>query len=153
EGGVVPLHPASQPRPLGRLANRSPLPRDLPAFTDREQSTRELAEVIANGERLAVLSGQVGVGKSALAVHVAHELSEAFPDGCFFVRLRAEDGAGRAAHQVLAQLLRTVAASGAVSEPDDLTVSWERWLATHRALVVLDDARRAADVRHLIPGT
>jgi hypothetical protein len=53
-----------------------------------------------------VLVGQGGVGKTALAVHVAHILRAFFDDGQLFVDMRAEDGAPLAPSDVLARFLR-----------------------------------------------
>jgi DNA-binding SARP family transcriptional activator len=137
--------------PLRRLASLSLLPHDLAAFTGREAATTELTAAFAGGERLAVLAGPVGVGKTTLAVHAAHELRGRFPDGCFFARMRAADGSPRPRPRVLAQLWWAVTESGTASPPAELGESWQRWLATHRALVVLDDARGESEVRPLLP--
>jgi DNA-binding SARP family transcriptional activator len=145
--------PAAGPRPAGeparRLASFSLLPRDLPCFTGREAGTGALARAFAGGERLAVLSGPVGAGKTALAVHAAHRMRGQFPDGCFFARLRAPDGTARPLREIVAGLWWAVpesAVAGAAGPAE-----WRRWLATRRALVVLDDARREAEVRPLLP--
>jgi DNA-binding SARP family transcriptional activator len=143
----------ADPRPPGeavrRLASFSLLPRDLPCFTGREPATWELTGAFAAGERLAVLSGPVGAGKTALAVHAAHQLREQFPDGCFFARLRAPDGTARPLPEIVAGLWWAVPESAVGGAAD--AAEWQRWLATHRALVVLDDARREAEVRPLLP--
>jgi DNA-binding SARP family transcriptional activator len=149
DGAATQLRP--QGGPLRRLAALSLLPRDLAAFTGREAGTAELTAAFAGGERLAVLAGPVGVGKTTLAVHVAHQLRARFPDGCYFARLRSADGTPRSPQQVLAQLWWSATESGTASPPEGFPESWQHWLATHRALVVLDDARRESEVRPLLP--
>jgi DNA-binding SARP family transcriptional activator len=144
-----PRRPAGEP--LRRLAALSLLPPDLACFTGRESCLRDLSEAFTDGERLAVLAGPVGVGKTTLAVRAAHLLSSQFQDGCCFVRLRGEDGTPRPLPQVMSQLWWAAPESGPAGQPADVAQAWQRWLATHRALVVLDGARREAEVRPLLP--
>ncbi len=147
--------------PPGRTAAGSPdrpavppslLPWDLPVFAGRAEQTRQLTDALVNGSnRLVVVTGLLGAGKTALAVHVAHNLSDSFPDGRFFIRLRDDEGALRPLDEVVSQLMWAV--TPAVT-PDPLPTgprAWQLWLARHRALVVLDDARKEQDVRPLLP--
>jgi DNA-binding SARP family transcriptional activator len=143
------LRDADQPQAARHDATFSLLPRDAAAFTGRQAQIATVAAAFAAGERLAVLAGTVGIGKSTLAVRVAHEVRDQFPDGCFFARLRASDGAERPARHVLAQLCWP-ANPGLAGRGGDAW-SWRRWLAGHRALVILDDARRESAVRPLLP--
>ncbi len=74
-------------------ATETPLPRQLPApppsFAGR---VRELAALSA--DRLTVVSGTAGVGKSALALHWAHQVADEFADGLLYVNLRGFDPGG-----------------------------------------------------------
>ncbi|MEV4447186.1 AfsR/SARP family transcriptional regulator [Streptomyces mirabilis] len=70
------------------------LPGGLPDFTGREEEAAELAARLTadrSGPAVAVISGPPGMGKTALAIQVAHLVSDRFPDGCAFVDL-TEDG-------------------------------------------------------------
>ncbi|WP_225848877.1 BTAD domain-containing putative transcriptional regulator [Streptomyces sp. HPF1205] len=149
--------PAAEPRPAAAGPRREAAPNLLPcdphAFTGRAAATRHLADALARGgNRLAVVTGPLGTGKTALAVHVAHRLGDHFPDGRLFVRLRGEDGRPRPLEDVLRQLL--AAASPGRSQPPhgaDPRWAWQLWLTGRRALVVVDDARRESEVRPLLP--
>src|SRR5829696_8677125 len=48
------------------------LPSDLSDFTGREQEIKDLMKVMAEGNGRVAMGGMGGVGKTALAVHVAH---------------------------------------------------------------------------------
>ncbi|MFB7469555.1 BTAD domain-containing putative transcriptional regulator [Kitasatospora sp. NPDC056184] len=155
--------PAALASPAVREGPRDPcppphlLPTDPPAFTGRAAAARRLAEVLTGGAgRLAVLTGPLGAGKTALAVHAAHRLGGQFPDGRLFVRLRGDDGRLRPLEDVLRQLLAATAPAGRGGAPpaagrSDPRWAWQLWLTGRRALVVVDDARRESEVRPLLP--
>ncbi|WP_225860797.1 AfsR/SARP family transcriptional regulator [Streptomyces triticiradicis] len=105
--------------------------------------------------RVAVISGMAGVGKSALALHVAHGLRERFTDGQLYVNLHgATPGmTPLTAGQALAALLRDLGAEPrrVPEHPDAAAALLRSMLAPTRTLMVLDDAAHAAQVRPLLP--
>ena len=106
---------------------------------------------------LCVLSGMAGVGKTALALLWARENSARFPDGQLFVDLRGFDPEGTAMSP--AEALRVILeAFGLPGERiplnlDPLSGLYRSVLAEKRVLLVLDNARNAAQVRPLLPGS
>ncbi|MFJ4278610.1 BTAD domain-containing putative transcriptional regulator [Streptomyces massasporeus] len=104
----------------------------------------------------AVISGMAGVGKSALALHVAHQLAERFPDGQLHVHLHgATPGmTPLAPAQALTTLLRDLGTEPCriPEEPEAAAALLRSLLAPTRTLLVLDDAASAAQVRPLLPG-
>uniref|UniRef100_UPI0034E00D79 NB-ARC domain-containing protein n=1 Tax=Streptomyces flavofungini TaxID=68200 RepID=UPI0034E00D79 len=107
---------------------------------------------------VVVVAGMAGVGKSALAVEVAHRLREEFPDGQLYINLHgATPGmTPLTPGQALASLLRDLGAeprhtpeSGA--DPSAASALLRSLLASTRTLLVLDDAATAAQVRPLLP--
>ncbi|MFJ2771156.1 tetratricopeptide repeat protein [Streptomyces sp. NPDC087300] len=99
-----------------------------------------------------------GVGKSALAVHVAHGLRAEFPDGQLYVHLHgATPGmTPLTPAQALASLLRDLGAEPRRATEDDedpaaASALLRSLLAPTRTLMVLDDAATAAQVRPLLP--
>ncbi|MFG2477965.1 BTAD domain-containing putative transcriptional regulator [Streptomyces fagopyri] len=156
DGGApaVPARPLS-PRP-------AQLPPPPPHFTGRGDVRDELGLVLDTDRRLrlpvpavAVISGMAGVGKSALALHVAHGLRERFPDGQLYVNLHgATPGmTPLTPGQALAALLRDLGVeSRRIPElPDAAAALLRSTLAPTRTLMVLDDAAHAAQVRPLLP--
>jgi tetratricopeptide (TPR) repeat protein len=100
-----------------------------------------------------VLSGSPGVGKTALAVHIAHTLAPDYPDGQLYARLRGADARSLSADAVIADFLRALGVAGSAI-PDGLAERAELFqsrLRDRRVLVVLDDAGSEQQVRPLIP--
>src|SRR5712691_3572037 len=64
------------------------LPYQLTSFVGREQEIAQLGE-LATAHRLVTLTGAGGAGKTRLALQVAGELLDAFPDGVWLVELAA----------------------------------------------------------------
>ncbi len=77
--------------PLRSLENRpTNLPLQRTPFVGREREIAEVAELLRQADiRLVTLTGTGGTGKTRLAVQVAAELLDDFPDGVFFVGLAA----------------------------------------------------------------
>ncbi|MEV5574096.1 tetratricopeptide repeat protein [Spirillospora sp. NPDC052269] len=147
-----PSPPAGTPRPP-----RNDLPRDVPDFTGRED---DLAAVLAavEADRLVAIDGMPGVGKTCLAVHAAHRLTPDFPDAQLYLDLHGftegrepldPDMALRALLAALDVPSEKIPQTGGV-EP--LAAFWRSELASRRAVVVLDNAAGADQVRHLLPG-
>ncbi|MET9576588.1 BTAD domain-containing putative transcriptional regulator [Streptomyces massasporeus] len=104
----------------------------------------------------AVISGMAGVGKSALALHVAHQLAERFPDGQLHLHLHgATPGmTPLTPAQALTTLLRDLGTEPCriPEAPEAASALLRSLLAPTRTLLVLDDAASAAQVRPLLPG-
>ncbi|WP_159001441.1 AfsR/SARP family transcriptional regulator [Streptomyces sp. SBT349] len=131
--------------------------RDNPDFTGREEELRVLlGETRGTALPLYVVHGMPGIGKTTLAVRAAHLLRERFPDGSLYVDLRAfnrERQPPRDPSDALAALLHAIGADDKLPATlDERSARWREALAHRRVLVVLDDARDAAQVRPLLPG-
>ncbi|MEV4599877.1 BTAD domain-containing putative transcriptional regulator [Amycolatopsis sp. NPDC049253] len=136
-----------------RTALGTQLPRDLPDFVGRGAEVRQVVDEFSGsrGHDVVVVTGPVGAGKSAFAVHTAHLLADAFPDGRFLLDLRAPDGTAKPAATVLAELLELLGL-GAVPSARRALAVWRTWVADRRMLVVLDNAVGEDVVRALLPG-
>ena len=104
---------------------------------------------------VATICGRPGVGKTTLAVHVAHRVCEVFPDGQLYVNLRGIEAEPADPSQVLARFIRAFGVEGQAI-PGDLDERAELFrglTATRRVLVVLDNAANERQVRPLLPGS
>jgi hypothetical protein len=109
---------------------------------------------------VVAIDGMAGIGKSTLAVHMAHRIGSEFPDGQIFLRLHAHDPYEEPVDPatVLGRLLR-VTRSASASLPADYfqpgtlemqAALWHEETAKRRLLIISDDA--ASQDQPLIPG-
>ncbi|WBQ02447.1 AfsR/SARP family transcriptional regulator [Kribbella sp. CA-293567] len=151
--------PAPEPEPAASEGWRAhwQLPADLSDFVGRENLIHDLRSRLRDSAAMpiVVVSGPPGVGKSALATHLGHRLREQFPDGHWHVRLAGASGAPREPFDVLGELLGLtgIDAYELPANLDARSALLRSTLADRRVLLVLDDARDAAQVRPLLPGT
>lgn len=149
------LDTAPGPALLNAITPVCQLPLDLPDFTGRTTLVDELTQKITDRDTPAVvvLSGPPGVGKSAIAVRVAHLVRAAFPDGQLHMDLAGTAAAPRRPVDVLPELLRAVGHTEIPRGLAERAALLRSALAGRRVLVVLDDAANAAQVAPLLPGT
>ncbi len=151
--------PSRPPAPPGV---RFSLPPDTAAFTGRGGELDRITTAVASAAEargvvaVGAIDGMPGVGKTALAVRVAHVLSDRFPDRQLFIDLHAHTPGWEplAAEDALAGLL---AAAGVDPKfvPGDLhgrAAMWRDRMAGQRALLVLDNAASSSQVAPLLPG-
>jgi tetratricopeptide (TPR) repeat protein len=143
----------AEPSTVDRPRRPAELPPPPAGFTGRSTDLDAVGAILARGARVVAVSGPPGAGKSTLALRLAHERRGDHPDGQLFASLRGADAPVLPA----AVLSRFLAALGAPEEErrgttDDLAARYRSYLADRRVLVLLDDARDAAQVRPLLPG-
>ncbi|WP_370413322.1 BTAD domain-containing putative transcriptional regulator [Streptomyces fradiae] len=152
--------PVEEPAPAAApVARPAQLPATVPDFTGRAAFVRELSDQLATAEgsvmAVSALAGIGGVGKTTLAVHVAHEARPHFPDGQLYVDLQGAGARAAAAEAVLGAFLRALGTpdSAIPDSLDERAALYRSTLDGRRVLVLLDNARDAAQIRPLLPGT
>ncbi|MDI9836015.1 BTAD domain-containing putative transcriptional regulator [Streptomyces sp. KAU_LT] len=152
-----PSSPAAEP--AAAPVRPAQLPATVPDFTGRASFVSELSDVLSSAEgrvmAVSALAGIGGVGKTTLAVHVAHQARAAFPDGQLYVDLQGAGPRAAEPETVLGSFLRALGTADAAI-PDSLeerAALYRSVLDGRRVLVLLDNARDAAQVRPLLPGT
>lgn len=149
----------SVPPVMSATAPPHSLPRDIGSFVGRSRELSQLLQEAGRGDvvTIHVITGMGGIGKTALAIHAAHELTPQFPDGQVFLRLSGHSSGEQPARpaDALASLLRAVGAGGQQLPADleDRVLLWRSWLAGKRVLLLLDEAIDNGQVLPLLPGT
>jgi DNA-binding SARP family transcriptional activator/tetratricopeptide (TPR) repeat protein len=132
------------------------LPPSASDFCGRATETETLAAALRRGSvsaPVAGVTGPPGVGKSTLAIRVAHLVSDHFPDGQLYVDLAGTSEHPREAGEVLTELLHAFGITGA-GLPSQVTARsalYRSQLAGRRVLVVLDDAASVSQIVPLLP--
>jgi tetratricopeptide (TPR) repeat protein/transcriptional regulator with XRE-family HTH domain len=162
QGGEEPDDEATAREPVART-----LPRDIGSFVGRETELRKLLDAaddvaLAKGiGGLFTIEGMGGIGKTTLAVHAAYKIMEEFPgefpDGHIFLDLRgySQGLPALTAHQALRALLLMLNVSNE-KIPDDRALREQLYRSTvadKSALIILDNAYEAAQVKPLLAGT
>ena len=162
---MPPSHPAhgdsAAPPPRGPAQ----LPADIAAFTGRADQVRQALSALSSTPGtiesglpvpvVSVISGAAGAGKTALAVHVGHRLRAAYPDGQLYTGLGGSGSSPRDPGDVAGSFLAALGVDAAAipQDPDAREAAYRSALSDLRVLIVLDDAKDAAQVRPLIPGS
>jgi tetratricopeptide (TPR) repeat protein/transcriptional regulator with XRE-family HTH domain len=151
-----------------RPGRAAPVPRQLPAavmgFAGRAAElavlTRILDDAAAGAPGTVVISaigGTAGVGKTALAVHWAHQVAGRFGDGQLYINLRGFDPSGipATAGEAVCGFLDAlgVPAQRIPPLPEAQASMYRSVLADRKMLIVLDNARDEQQVRPLLPAS
>ena len=161
QGRPTPAVESLDVRPSAPPASPNSLPASTADFTGRKALLRELrrtcAEPAAVALAISAISGMGGVGKTALAVRLAHDLKAAYPDGQFFINLNGFTPGlepvtpQRALFNLLSQA--EVPIESIPRDTDTASAVWRAQLAGKRCLVLLDNVAAAEQVRPLFPGS
>ncbi|MFD0891905.1 AAA family ATPase, partial [Streptosporangium algeriense] len=132
-----------------------------PGFAGRRTELAELDLLLgedtpAAGPRIVSLQGTAGSGKTALAVHWAHRISDRFPDGQLYLDLHGygpEPPVDPA--KALETLLRALGtpAGRIPAGLDERSALFRTLLSGRRTLLMLDNAGSSEQIRPLIPGS
>ncbi|MGV9321382.1 BTAD domain-containing putative transcriptional regulator [Streptomyces sp. NPDC003660] len=172
--GELDTLPRSAPGPASGMPTVPAPPVMIPPssadFIGREREFGELCmrltPATANGRavfraRRLLITGMPGVGKTALALRVAHTMASEFPDGLLYARLRADDGTVADCGEVLVTLLRALGETsenlltpdGEPARTEDLVHRYRTRTAGRKLLILLDDATNELQLEPLLPAT
>jgi tetratricopeptide (TPR) repeat protein/transcriptional regulator with XRE-family HTH domain len=149
-------------RPSGLIARPFDLPGMPMHFSGREAELATLLRLLTPRRQrrdvpIVLLHGLGGVGKTALAVAAGHRLRESFPDGCLFMALYgyAVDRPAVPTAEALDSMLRRLGIPGRAipARPDERAALYRSVLQQRRMLIMIDDARRADQLRPLLPAS
>ncbi|NUT46157.1 MAG: tetratricopeptide repeat protein [Saccharothrix sp.] len=149
--GPCPPVPKQLPGAVHHFVNRAAELDKLNLFV-RSDSTSGTSGAVS----VVVITGTAGVGKTALALHWAHQVRHHYPDGQLYVNLRGYDpGEPITPGQALDRFLRAlgVPASAIPTDVETAAEAYRSIIADQRVLIVLDNAASVPQVRPLLPGT
>ncbi|MER6442210.1 tetratricopeptide repeat protein [Streptomyces sp. NPDC001185] len=144
-----------------------PIPRQLPVdtrhFVGRSDALTELGQALDDGSHhesgvvaITAISGTAGIGKTALAIHWAHQIARHFPDGQLYINLRGFDARSPVEPEQALHAFLSALGVEAGRIPLDLAAQaalFRSMLDGRRVLIVLGNARDAEHVRPLLPAS
>jgi DNA-binding SARP family transcriptional activator/Flp pilus assembly protein TadD len=172
---ILAADPDLEPTPVTAAAGGGPpgphavpreLPRTIACFTGRRQELARLERLLTAAGTpkpapgsvvIATIDGVGGIGKSTLAVHAAHRVVDHFPDGQLYADLQGATAGLEplTPDAVLARFLRALGLRGedVPSDVEEAAARFRSLVGDRRMLVVLDNARDAAQIHPLLPGS
>jgi tetratricopeptide (TPR) repeat protein len=138
------------PAPIATALHQLPAP---PAdFTGRVADLDAILSDIQRGAVISGLRGMGGIGKTALALVIVDQLKAQYPDAQFYINLQGASDHPLSPRDALQSVIRAYHPTAQL--PDDamqLTALYRSVLAGQRAIILLDDARDAAQIKPLLP--
>ena len=148
-----PAKPQTPVQPVSTPALHQ-LPSPPADFTGREAELAELlAAVGKHGKNLVLVRGTGGVGKTALALKLAQELSPAYPDAQLYLDLKGPTKQPLSAAQAMAHVIRAYQPAAQLPEGDaELAGLYRSSVHGQRALLLMDNAASSPErVETLVP--
>ena len=148
---------ATEPPAPGMAFRSSQLPAEAADFTGRAKEVDTLTDALTRPGRevlpLVSITGMGGIGKSTLALRVAHQAKQHFPDGQLYADLRGDSLEPLTPGAVLGGFLTALGVPGNLvpALPDDRARLFRTTLEGRRVLLMLDNARHTEQVGLLLP--
>lgn len=144
--GVTPAYRSSS-----QVGQPNTLLPDNPDFVGRAEETEVLtAGSLDNTPLLEVIEGAAGIGKTTLALRIAHRMTARYPDAQLFLSFPADGSHGVA--DALDRLLRMLGVPAARIPPEtgERARLWRAEMAHRRAVIVLDDVSSPEQVTPIV---
>src|SRR5439155_5292534 len=129
------------------------LPPPLADFTGRDAELNDLRQSAAAGGTLITgFKGAGGIGKTALALVLANEWKDRFPDGQLLIDLKGASSETMSPEKAMETIIRAWLPDAKLPEGiEKLKGHYQTVLNGKRALLFLDNARDAKQVAPLLP--
>lgn len=153
---LVDLTPGTTASRVAKPNAVAALPPPLSEFTGRKHEVALVVDLLSKHRqrgRAVIIWGPPGVGKSQLAVQVAHLLANDYRDGACHIDLQGYSDNRLSAEQAAARILEVLAPDrGVPGDANARYVACREVLRSGKHVVVLDNASQSAQVRELLPG-
>jgi hypothetical protein len=132
------------------------IPQQIPPppldFTGRKVEIKDLLANFDRGATITGLQGMGGIGKTALALVLAENLKDRFPDGQIFIELKGTSKNPLTPAEAMAQVIGAYYPTAKIPEDlNNLGGLYRSVLSGKRALLLLDNAADRKQVEILLP--
>jgi NB-ARC domain len=143
-------------RPTGATDTAFDVPPPPRRFVGRAAEAEQIGAALHGAQTphrasVAQIHGPAGIGKTALACIVAHEIRSRYPDGCLFVDVGALDQPSAVHARLLARL--GVAAVEIPTDPAEARALYLSRLYRRSVLIVADDVADSTQAAALVPAS
>lgn len=147
------MPPSNNGSPISSATSINQLPPTLPEFAGRAFEFAELVAARVNPEnKILSLQGLGGVGKTTLALKLAHQLAPHYTDGQIFVDLKGASPQPLSVAEIQAHVIRAYLPAARLPENEaELSKLYSSVLNGKRALLLLDNAVNAQQIAPLVP--
>jgi tetratricopeptide (TPR) repeat protein/DNA-binding SARP family transcriptional activator len=144
-------------RQPGHAPQPNTLPPEISDFIGRADELSQLTSdhELAGTPMIKIIEGMPGVGKTALAVQLARQMRDRYPDAQLYLNFYAHDQGNEpldpadALHRLLEML--KIPAARIPGTLDGRAELWRTELTRRRAVVILDDVLSEEDIRPALP--
>ncbi|MBK9315545.1 MAG: tetratricopeptide repeat protein [Acidobacteria bacterium] len=146
-------HEVKPAMPAPKVIRPHQLPPQLPEFSGRKFEKAELLAARKRPDvRILALQGMGGVGKTTLAVMIAHTLVADYPDAQLYIDLRGAGNLPLPVADAQAMIIRSFLPAARLPEKEtDLGNMYQAVLSGKRVLLLLDNAANAHQLMPLLP--
>jgi len=129
------------------------IPQAPKEFSGRDTELKDLKKTFCEGSTVICLQGMAGVGKSALALALAQEVKDNYPEGQIFINLMGTEENPLSSANAMAQAIRAFRGPEykIPENESELAGIYRSILANKRALLLLDNAASRGQVEPLLP--
>jgi len=128
------------------------IPAPVKDFTGREEQIEKLKADFSRGVLITGISGGGGIGKTELARKLAQEIKANYPEAGLSIDLLGTSENPLTTEEAMRRLLEPFYPNQKLpDEPEQLRGLYQQTFAAKKALLLLDNALNAAQVRSLIP--
>jgi predicted ATPase len=126
-------------------------PPQISTFVDREAELKAIRQALDAGSPVVQIAGMGGIGKTALAARIAHQMRSRFPDGVLWIAVGPHTTPDSALHHIALSYDMDLDDA----EIQTLSAQVRSLLATKKTLLVLDgiEGWSDTDIELLLPGT
>jgi tetratricopeptide (TPR) repeat protein len=149
--GETPTPPDTGSVSRAAAPSRNSIPAAPADFVGRKDDLDALRRSIGKGARICGIRGQGGVGKTALALVLAHGLSADYSDAQIYLDMQGMSERPLSPSDAMSSIIRTLVPDAAPGDGPELAAAYSETLKGKHALLLMDNVSGPGQVESLLP--